>query len=136
LHIKNLLIRTNYFGTIYYASPVWLTEITTAKQWHVLNMLHYKGIRSICSDFRRKKSRLELDEILKRAEPHQWMRYSNAKLGIKLILLGGNGPPITQEIIQHLYHNDRTGKSSIMDTSRLRIGKHAMKNKLKCINEL
>jgi len=130
------ILTSHYFGTIYYASPVWLNEITTAKQWHLLNVLHYKGIRSICGDFRRKKSRAQLDEIMKRAKPHQWMRYSNAKLVIKLVLLDANGPPLTQEILGNLYHNVRTGETSIMDTSRLRVGKHSMKNRLKCISEL
>jgi len=38
------IVTAHYFGMIYYAYPVWLNEITTAKQWKTLNSLftgHY-----------------------------------------------------------------------------------------------
>jgi len=41
--------------------------------------------------------------------------------------MGGNGLPISEEILQNLSYNDRTSKSSVMDTSRLKIGRHSMK---------
>jgi len=64
------------------------------------------------------------------------------KNGVTSFRLLAPPPPTPEEqetwknVIQQLYYNDRKGKSSIMDTSRLRIGRHAMKNRLKCINEL
>jgi len=130
------LITSHYFGAIYYGSPVWLNEITTSKSWQLLNVLHYKGIRTVCRDYRRAKSRVQLDEVLKRAKPKQWMKYSNCKMAIKLLQLGQAGPPMSRALQQNLYHNDRTGKSIVMDTSRLRIGRASLKNRLTCMREL
>jgi len=130
------VITSHFFGALYYASPVWLSEITTSKQWHILNVLHYKGIRTVCRDFRRTKSRAQLDLILNRAKPKQWMRYSVCKLAIKLLHLGQSGPPMSDGLANNLYINERTGKASIMDTSRTKIGKASLKNRLESFKEI
>jgi len=83
-----------------------------------------------------KKSRAQLDLVLNRAKPKQWMHYSNCKLAIKLLLLGQNGPPMSEELINNLCFNERTGKASIMDTLRLKIGKASFKNRLECFREV
>lgn len=50
------VITSHFFGMLYYASPVWMTEISTSSAWNLLNALHYKALRTVCGDFRRKKS--------------------------------------------------------------------------------
>jgi len=130
------VITSHYFSTIYYGSQVWLGETTSSKHWHLLNILHYKGIRTVCRDFRKRKRKAELDSILDRAKPKQWMKFSCCKLAIKLLQLGSNGPPMSLSLRQNLYYNDRTGKSSIMDTSRQKIGKASFKNRLTCFKDI
>jgi len=130
------VITSHYFSTIYYGSQVWLGETTLSKHWHLLNILHYKGIRTVCRDFRKRKRKAELDSILGRAKPKQWMKFSCCKLAIKLMQLERNGPPMSLSLLQNLYYNDRTGKSSIMDTSRQKIGKESFKNRLLCFKDI
>jgi len=64
------------------------------------------------------------------------MRYSNCKLAIKLLLFGQNGPHMSEGLINNLYLNERTGKASIMDTLRIKIGKAYFKNRLEFFREV
>lgn len=131
------VVTFHYCRSIYYASPDWLSKITFSKQMaNPQCPLHYKALRTVCRYFRRKKSRAQLDSILNRATPQQWMKYSNCKLAIKLLLLRQNGHPMSNALRQNLYFNDRTGKSSIMDTSMLKVGKVSLKNCLASFKKL
>jgi len=47
------VITPHYFGMVYYASPVWLKEMTSAGVWKILNTLHFKGLRTACRDFKK-----------------------------------------------------------------------------------
>lgn len=130
------VITSYYFSIIYYGSPVWLAETTSSKHWHLLNILRYKGIRTVCRDFRKRRTKSELDNILSKAKPKQCMKFSCCKLTIKLLQLGPNNPPLSGALQQNLYLNDRTGKSSIMDTSRQKIGKSSFRNRLPCFKDI
>jgi len=94
-----------------------------------------KALRTVCADYRRKKSRRLLDSLVKRARPHEWMKFINVKTAIQLTLLGESGPPLSRKLRDNLYKNDRTGRISFMDTSRLKIGKHSLQNRLKTVQE-
>jgi len=126
------VITSHFFGLIYYASPVWLTEITTSRIWNILNVLHYKALRIVCADFKRTRSRRDLDSTVKRARPYEWMRFINVKTAVQLALMGSSGPPISKKLQGNIYRNDRTARVSIMDTSRLRIGRNSLQNRLRC----
>jgi len=79
----------------------------------------------------RKKARSELDSTVKRARPHEWMKFINLKTAIQLVLLKEKGPPITEKLTSSIYRNDRSGMITFMDTSRLKIGKNSIQNRLK-----
>jgi len=64
------------------------------------------------------------------------MKFPCCKLAIKLLQLGPNGPPFPQALQPNLYYNGRTGKSSIEDTSRQKIGKSSFKNYLTCFKDI
>jgi len=94
---------------------------------------HYKALRSSIGDFRNKIPKEVVSGIFNRANPLQWMNYSNAKLAISLVLMG-SGPPMSQKIKNSLYENDRNpGVASVWDTSKLRIGRHSLVNRLRCL---
>jgi len=40
----------HFYGMVYYASPIWLYEQTTAKQWKLLNSMHYRALRTSSKD--------------------------------------------------------------------------------------
>jgi len=74
------IVTTHFFGMIYYSSQVWLNEQTTSRQWRMIISLHYKALRSAIGDYKNNISKRALDSIFKRANPYQWMNYSNAKV--------------------------------------------------------
>jgi len=75
-------------------------------------------------DYHDKRSKLELNEMFNRAVPFQCMQYSCAKFAITLMNLLDVGPPLSQSLKHSAYVNDRLlGQASMMDSSRLKIGK-------------
>jgi len=125
------IITTHLFGMLYYASPVWLNEVTTFKILNTLNSIHYKGLRIAAKDYYTVLSRDRIDQIFNRVTPLQWMKYSNAKLALTLIAQAREGPPITSILEGKIYINDRNpNKIVIHDTSRLKIGRDSFHNRL------
>jgi len=125
------IVTSHFFGMVYYASPIWLNETTTAAHWKVLNSLHYRALRTSVRDFKFKWSKDDLNNYFKRATPQNWLKYACSKLAINLYLLDNTGPPITQKLKTSAYINDRLpGIAHFMDTSRLKIGKQSFPNRL------
>jgi len=125
------VVTSHFYGMIYYSSPVWLTEITSAQNWKILNSLHYRALRTAVRDFAFKWSKEDLNAYFKRATPLKWMKYSCCKMAINLYNLGNDGPPLTSKLKASAYINDRQPQRAyFMDTSRLRIGKHSLPNRM------
>jgi len=101
-----------------------------------LETLHYKAIRVACKDYKRQKSRNELDMIFSRAKPRQWMQYITTKMAIQLATMKPKKPPLAQKIIDNMSYNNRTNKTVIMDTSRIRVGRQAFQNRLNCMRKV
>lgn len=121
---------------IYYSSQIWLNELTSIKQWRLINALHFKALRISIGDYRKKIPKEELSRTFDRATPFQWMNYSNSKLAISLCLQE-NGSPIVQHIKSAAYENDRNpGVMTVSDTSRLKIGRHSLVNRLQCLRRV
>jgi len=130
------VVTTHFFGLIYYASPVWLTEQTTSRQWKMLNSMHYRALRTSAKDYHYRYSKEELNLLFGRATPLQWMQYTSAKIAITLYNLS-TGPPLTNKLKESSYINDRRpGMAIIIDKSRLRIGKQSIVNRLKCLGKI
>jgi len=66
------IITSQYFGTCYYAAPVWLTDQLFSQSWKRLNNQHFRAIRAAVMDKKNKIPRAMLDIISKRARPRQW----------------------------------------------------------------
>jgi len=130
------VITTHMFGMLYYASIVWLNELTAYKIVRTLESIHYKCLRIAVKDYYATLSRQRLDDIFNRATPCQWMQYSNAKHAISMLTCD-NAPPISSIIKNKLYVNDRNNnKISVHDTSRLKIGRNSFHNRLKCLRSI
>jgi len=104
------VITTHLFGMLYYASVVWLNELTTVKIMNILDSIHYKGLRIAAKDYYMTLSRQRLDEIFNRATPYKWMQYSNSKLAITMLAQDQDGPTISASLRSKLYVNDRESK--------------------------
>jgi len=64
------------------------------------------------------------------------MRYVNAKIAIQMMLITTRAPPLAEKIKRNVGTNDRTGKLTTIDSSKRKIGRHAMQNRLSCIREV
>jgi len=131
------ILTSHFFGTIYYGSPVWLTELTSSVHWKAMNSLHYRALRTAVKDNKRLWHRQDLNKAFERATPIQWMKYSCSKLAINLYNLGEGGPPLSQALINSVYVNDRNAsRAYFRDTSRTKIGRHSIVNRISCIREI
>jgi len=130
------IVTSHYYGMLYYAALVWLSEVTTSRAWKLLTSLHYKGLRVACRDFKQKIKKNVLDQMFNRATPQKWMKYINAKTAIQMMLIPKDEPPMAAKLKENVGLNNRTGKTITLDTSRLKIGKHALQNRLSCLREV
>jgi len=121
----------------YYGSTVWLNELTTAIQWRKLNSIHYRVQRICLRDFRNKLSRSEVTSRVKRATPLQWMKYSNCKQAIGLLLQREKSTRLGLKLQSQAYINDRCpGKATLIDNSKLKIGRQSFPNRLRSMREI
>jgi len=110
--------------------------IDKKKQRKIINSLHYKALRVSLGDHRNNISKKNLNDIFGRATPVQWMAYSNAKMAISLHNLE-DGPPLSETLRHAAYRNNRLpGQAIYMDSSRLRIGKNSLVNRLNCMRQV
>jgi len=131
------VITTHLFGMLYYASVVWLNELTAVKIIEILESIHYKSLRIAATDYYMTLSRERLDDIFNRATPCRWMKYSNSKLALTMISQGQEGPLISATLRSKLYVNDRNhNKISIHDTSHLKVRRNSFHNRLKCLRTI
>jgi len=99
----------------------------------ILEKIHQLKCPEISSirDFRFRWSEEDLNGYFKRATPLKWMKYFCSKSAINLYLLARNGPPMSFKLQTSAYINDcQPGKAHFMDTSRLKIGKQSLLNRL------
>jgi len=101
----------HYCGMLYYASPVRLNRLTTAKQWKSLNSLHFHALRTGRRDYQFQWNKQSSNRHFNRATPLQWMMYNCSKLAKTLYQLGDAGPPMSTELRWASYINDRKPRS-------------------------
>lgn len=131
------VVTTHFFGMLYYSSPVWWTEISPSSDMKTLNSLHYKCLRIASKDHHHRHHKLELNKMFNRATPLEWMNYSCAKMAITLMNMQDSGPPMSTRLKHSSYINDRfPGRATMMDSSRLKIGKHSFPNRLLCLKKV
>jgi len=129
------VVTAQYYGTCYYASPVWLNDNLNYQSWKKLSSQHYRAIRAAVRDHRRKLPRGLLDIISKRAPPRQWAKYVNASTAIKLI--NTSNTRIADSLRSNMYINDRKPHmGTFIDKSKLKTGRQSLSNRLHCMKSL
>jgi len=128
---------SNYFGTVFYASSVWLHSLKVI-QLTKLNSLHYRLLRTAMRDFRMRLSKEELTTACKKATPMQWARYITGSRVVKIIR--DKAPKNLYEILMKNYFEEsrKPGLGMFFDTSKKLIGKQSLENRLffmRTINE-
>jgi len=128
---------SHLYGLLYYAAPVWLNSLTSSLNMKLLNSIHYRAMGNTIGDFFNRCSRREVDERTKRSTPRQWANYCNAKMAITLTNLGKTGPRLSDKLVNKRYINDRKpGIGIFPDTSRLKIGRHSLTNRLEMMKKV
>jgi len=129
------VVTSQFFGTLYYAAPVWLNSELNESQWNRLNSIHYRVIRAAIKDYKRKVPRAVLNIISKRATPKQWARYTVAKTIIKLY--NQNCTRLSTLLRKNSYVNDRNpGRAVFFGDAKRKIGRNCILNKLHIFNDI
>lgn len=106
-----------------------MNDALTYENWSRLRSQHYRALRAATGDFKNKTSRHELDQTCKRATPRQWAYYITSKTAMDLYLYSDTR--LAQDLRANSNINDRMpGRSTFMDTSRLKIGRQQLRNRL------
>jgi len=82
---QSLMITTaQALSILYYGASVWLTPSLTKSQLRRVERLHYKSVRLVVKDYRRKMSRPDIDKKTGRLPPSLWAKFSLSKLFINM----------------------------------------------------
>jgi len=123
-----------FYSTVYYGCEVWLQN-NTFNDLRRLNALHYRSLRIVAKDYKRRMHRADLDEI-GRARPSTWSKYMVASRVIKIINCG-----FPHRLNQYLKSNSyverrRPGRLKFYDGSRTVPGRQTLKNRAgSCLND-
>jgi len=125
------ILTSHFYGLVYYATPVWLGKFTPERSWKLLESAHYRALRATVGDHLKLWTKKELDDTLGRATPKQWMEYCTCKTAIQLMNLKEKGPPMSMQLINQQYINDRLPlKTKIFDASKKKCGRFSLRNRL------
>jgi len=108
---------------------VWLGSHTKIADIRKLNSVHYKLLRIVENDWKKRKRRSDLDKI-GRAKPSLWAKYATSNLVLKVMK---NRTPSTlhSALVKTSYATRRNpDKLLFYDASRTRIGFQAIGNRL------
>jgi len=106
-------------------------QMTTSNEWKLLNKAHYRALRVVVRDFRGERSRKSLDEECRRATPRQWGFYTVATVAARI--LRNQTPNLLYELVlgNSTENSRHQGLRAFFDTSRQKIGRQALQNRLK-----
>jgi len=120
---------SQFYGLLYYGSQVWLGPHTKISDVRRLNSVHYKTLRVVENDWKKKKKRADLDK-LGRAKPSLWGKYATGNLVIKTIKK--ENPSYLYEKLCKTWYSTRRkpGKMLFFDGSKTRIGFQSIENRI------
>jgi len=129
------VVTSQFFGSLYYAAPVWLNAQLKEALCNRLNNIPYRAIRATLCDNKNKIPWVILNINAKRATLKQWARYIVAKTGIKLYNQGNTR--IGHVLRQNSYVNDRNpDRETFFGDARNKVGRNCLLNKLHIFNEI
>jgi len=129
------VITSKYFGTMYYASPLWMTSNMPRKTLAQLNRQHYRALRAAFKDRKCKMSKDELNVLSGRATPEEWSKYTVASTVIKMMAISIT--PMAEKLRKRAYINDRCpGRATFIDRSKNKIGKQSLPNRLSFFKDI
>jgi len=125
------VLTSQFFGAVYYAAPVWLSNLTEA-HWQ---RFHYRSIRAAVCGYTRKIRRAVFSIIAKWATPKQWSHNAVAKCVINLY--NSSATRIRKFLRDKSYINDRNpGKAVFFSNTWKKARRTCIISKLHFFNEI
>jgi len=120
---------SQFYGLLYYGSQVWLGPHTKISDVRRLNSVHYKTLRVVENDWKKKKKRADLDK-LGRAKPSLWGKYATGNLVLKTIKK--EYPAYLYGKLCNTQYSTRRnpGKLLFYDGSKTRLGFQSIENRI------
>jgi len=125
------IITSKFFGQLYYASPVWMTNGLRSNSWKALYRAHYKALRAAFKDRTCEMHKEDLNHLSKRATSNQWAKYSTTNCAIKL-LRRTETPPAKQINNKMYVNNRRPYRGKFINCSFNEDGKRGVTVQTKC----
>jgi len=122
-------VTSQFYGLMYYGCQVWLGPHTKASSIRKLNAVHYRLLRLVENDWKKKKKRCDLDRI-GRARPSLWGKYATGNLVIKI--LRDTVPTDLNNALHRTLFTERRKplRARFFDSSKSRNGFQAIQNRL------
>jgi len=79
-----VLVTSQLLSILYYACPAWLTPHLLVKEYRRLESIHYRCLRLIVNDRRKRIPREWLTASTQRLPPRQWGKFAASSLAIKV----------------------------------------------------
>jgi len=120
----------------HYCAGVWLGEQTSQQIKRLVDSAHYKALRIVYHDYKKRIPRIGLDRLARRATPTQWGNYIISKLVISTF---HNKEPyhMYKKINETFYTTRRKpGIGHFYNNSRGKIGKQSIQNRLAAMDEI
>jgi len=101
-----MVVTAQALSLLYYGSAVWLTPGLKKANLKTVESLHYRCVRLVVRDYRKRISREVIDKVTKRLPPRLWIEYSICSLYINARMC--NYPPkLLNEVSSNLYTQRR-----------------------------
>jgi len=122
-------VTSQFYGLLYYGCQVWLGPHTRASSIRKLNSIHYRLLRVVEQDWKKKKKRIELDQI-GRVRPSTWGKYATGNLVIKIIR-DENPHELNNALHRTLFvERRRPNAMQFFDNSRNILGRQSLQNRI------
>lgn len=123
------------YSKLYYGATVWLNESLSKPHWLRLLSASANIIKSSLGLFYWNISFRVLHEVASRATPRM-LSTSLKSIALYELLREGNPPAIARDVNDKISIHSRSDKFHIPDTSRTKIGKNSLSNRLQDVCEL
>ena len=125
------IVTSFYFSTLYYGIEVWYHRGLSFHLKQKIRSAHYRAMRLIYGDL----GRDQLDVVGQRATPDELSNYALGKFLAKMMITT-TPSRLFQLTLENSYTVERQpGRLFFYDTSRLKIGRQIIKNRVSCISK-
>jgi len=123
-----MVVTSQVFSVLYYASPVWLTPSTSSRIIKEIERIHFKTLRIVVRDYKQRMNKDLISRATQRLPPKIWLRFAAATTLMKIWF--NNAPErLRSAVFVNTYAKNRSeGLLFGFDNSNYKVGKQITKN--------